>query len=109
MSSSSLTTSTHLAREAKNDRILPISVSFFIEHKYEFFNPSQQDRRLPRNPPGNAEDVRDVASIPGQGDTLEKDTATHSSIFAENPMNRRAWAQGHKELDMTEELDCEEG
>ena len=33
-----------------------------------------------KNPPANAEDERDVGSIPGL--TLEEETATHSSILA---------------------------
>ena len=33
-----------------------------------------------KNPPANAEDKRDVGSIPGL--TLEEETATHSSILA---------------------------
>ena len=34
-----------------------------------------------KNPPANARDVRDVGSIPGLGRSLEKGTATHSSIL----------------------------
>ena len=33
------------------------------------------------NPPDNARDVRDVGLIPGLGRSLEKGTATHSSIL----------------------------
>ena len=34
-----------------------------------------------KNSPANAGDVRDVGSIPGLGRSLEKGTATHSSIL----------------------------
>ena len=34
-----------------------------------------------KNPPANAADIRDVGSIPGLEDFLEKDMATHSSIL----------------------------
>ena len=34
-----------------------------------------------KNPPANARDVRDVGLIPGLGRSLEKGTATHSSIL----------------------------
>ena len=35
-----------------------------------------------KNLPANAEDVRDVGSIPGWEDSLEEGMATHSSILA---------------------------
>ena len=35
-----------------------------------------------KNPPVNAGDSRDVGSVPGLGDPLEKEMATHSSILA---------------------------
>ena len=35
-----------------------------------------------KNPPAKAGDVRDVGSIPGSEDPLEKEMATHSSILA---------------------------
>ena len=35
-----------------------------------------------KNPPANAGDVRDTGSIPGAGDALDKEMATHSSILA---------------------------
>ena len=35
-----------------------------------------------KNLPANAEDTRDGGSIPGLGDPLEKEMATHSSILA---------------------------
>ena len=35
-----------------------------------------------KNLPANAEDVRDVASIPGLEDPLEEGMANHSSILA---------------------------
>ena len=34
-----------------------------------------------KNPPANAADIRDVGSIPGLEDSLEKEMATHSSIL----------------------------
>ena len=35
-----------------------------------------------KNPPANAEDIRDMGSVPGQEDFLEEGMATHSSILA---------------------------
>ena len=35
-----------------------------------------------KNPPANAGDPRDVGSIPGWEDPLEKEMATHSRILA---------------------------
>ena len=35
-----------------------------------------------KNLPANAGDIRDAASIPGLGDPLEKEMATHTSILA---------------------------
>ena len=35
-----------------------------------------------KNPPANAEDIRDVGSIPGSGDPPEEGMATQSSILA---------------------------
>ena len=35
-----------------------------------------------KNPPANVGDARDAGSIPGWEDPLEKEMATHSSIFA---------------------------
>ena len=35
-----------------------------------------------KNPQANAGDIKDVGSIPGQEDPLEKGRATHSSILA---------------------------
>ena len=34
-----------------------------------------------KNPPANAEDARDMSSIPGQEDALENEMATHSIIL----------------------------
>ena len=36
--------------------------------------------QLVKNPHANVEDARDVGSIPGWEDSLETETATHSSI-----------------------------
>ena len=35
-----------------------------------------------KNLPANTGDIRDVGSVPGQEDPLEKGMATHSSILA---------------------------
>ena len=35
-----------------------------------------------KNSPANAEDARDMSSIPGQEDALENEMATHSIILA---------------------------
>ena len=35
-----------------------------------------------KNPPSNVGDIRDAASIPGLGRSLEKETATHSNVVA---------------------------
>ena len=35
-----------------------------------------------REPLANSGDIRDAGSIPGSGDPLEEEMATHSSIFA---------------------------
>ena len=35
-----------------------------------------------KNPPANAEDARDMSSIPGQEDALENEMAIHSIILA---------------------------
>ena len=57
-----------------------------------------------KNPPANAGDVRDVASIPGSG---RFPGGGHSNPLQysclENPMDRRVGysPQGQKELDMT--------
>ena len=59
-----------------------------------------------KNPPANAEDIRDMGLIPGQEDPLEKGTETHSSFLAW----RIPWTEEHgglqskgcKELDTTE-------
>ena len=37
---------------------------------------------MAKNPPANAEDIRDIGSIPGREDPLEEGTAIHSSILA---------------------------
>ena len=61
-----------------------------------------------KNPPANAGDLRDVASIPGSGRCLEKGMVTHSSILAWKSHGQRNLAgyspQDHKELDITEQL-----
>ena len=38
--------------------------------------------RVVKNPPANAGDVRDMASILDQEDTLKEEMATHSSVLA---------------------------
>ena len=37
---------------------------------------------VPKNPPANAEDTREMGLVPGSEDPLEEGTATHSSILA---------------------------
>ena len=62
--------------------------------------------RVVKNPPANVGDVRDMGSIPGWEDPLEKGMATHSSI----PAWRIPWREepgglqsmGRTESDMTE-------
>ena len=62
--------------------------------------------RVVKNPPANAGDVRDMGSIPGWEDPLEKGMATHSSI----PAWRIPWREepgglqsmGRTESDTTE-------
>ena len=44
-----------------------------------------------KNPPANAGDIRDADSVPGLGRYPGGGRATHSSILAENPMDRGAW------------------
>ena len=45
-----------------------------------------------KNPPASAGDIRDAGLILGQEDPLEKEMATHSSIFGmKNSMDREAW------------------
>ena len=61
--------------------------------------------QLAKNPPANAGDKRDVSSIPGSGRSPGEGMATHSSILAweeEEPGGLQSW--GHKESDMTEQL-----
>ena len=44
-----------------------------------------------KKPPANAEDAGEVTLILELGRSLEKETATHSSIHLGNPMDRGAW------------------
>ena len=45
-----------------------------------------------KNLPANARDAGDTGLILGQEDPLEKEMATHSSIFGmKNSMDREAW------------------
>ena len=44
-----------------------------------------------KSPPANAEDVRDMGSIPGWEDCLAGGMATHPVSYLENPMDRGAW------------------
>ena len=57
-----------------------------------------------KEPTASAGDSRDMVSILGQENPLEKEMATHSSM-SRNPMNRGAWwakvREVTKELDMT--------
>ena len=43
---------------------------------------ASQAELVVKNPPANAGDIRDVGSIPGSEDPLEKEMATHSSFLA---------------------------
>ena len=58
-----------------------------------------------KNPPAGAGDTRDAGSIPGLARSLEKETATHSSIIAwkipwmEKP--GRHSPEDHRELSIT--------
>ena len=58
-----------------------------------------------KNPPANA---GDSGSIPGSGRSLEKEKATHSSIFGGKSLDRGAWQatvpQGHEVRDRAEQL-----
>ena len=59
-----------------------------------------------KNPPANAGDARDPGTIPGLGNPLEKEMATHSSTLAWEISGPRSlvgcspW--GRKESDATE-------
>ena len=62
-----------------------------------------------KNLPSSVGDARDMGSIPGQEDLLEKGMATHSSIFL--PGRFHGWRSlvdhspwGHKQLDTTEHI-----
>ena len=44
-----------------------------------------------KNSPVNAGDARDTGSIPGWGRSPGGGSGTHSSILAENPMDRGTW------------------
>ena len=44
-----------------------------------------------KNLPANARDIEMWVQSLGWKDPLEEETATHSSIFLENPMDRGAW------------------
>ena len=45
-----------------------------------------------KNPSANAEDIREMGSIPGLEDPLEEGIATHSRILAWRiPMDRGVW------------------
>ena len=64
--------------------------------------------QLVKNPPANAGDAGDLGSIPGQEDPLEKEMATHSSVFAwripQTEESGRLQSMGHKESDTNEKL-----
>ena len=59
-----------------------------------------------KNPPAAARDARDKRSIPGWGDPLKEEMATHSSILAcKIPWTEEPIVHGHhKESDLTEGL-----
>ena len=66
----------------------------------------QSVAQLEKNPPANAGDAGDLGSIPGQEDPLEKEMATHSSVFAwripQTEESGRLLSMGHKESDTNE-------
>ena len=45
-----------------------------------------------KNPPVNAEDLRDTGSVPGPGRSLEEGMPTHSSILAWESHGQRSLA-----------------
>ena len=45
-----------------------------------------------KNPPVNAEDLRDMGSVPGPGRSLEEGMPTHSSILAWESHGQRSLA-----------------
>ena len=59
-----------------------------------------------KNPPVNAEDLRDMGSVPGPGRSLEEGMPTHSSILAWESHGQRSLAgygpEGLKESDVTD-------
>ena len=55
-----------------------IWVSIFSSH----YKRHSQVALVVKNSPASAGDIRDMGSIPGSGRSLEKETATHSSILA---------------------------
>ena len=62
---------------------------------------------MAKNLPANAENLRDMSSIPGSGRSLEEGMETHSRtpVHAESHGQRSLMGyspQGHKELDRTE-------
>ena len=67
---------------------------------------ASQVAQLVKKLPANAGDIRDEASIPGSGRSLEEEMAPHSSILAwEIPWTEEPGglqSRGRKELDVTE-------
>ena len=62
-----------------------------------------------KNPPANAEDIRDLGSIPGSGRSLRGGHGNPLQYsFLENTMDRGSWQAnsqwGHKESHTTEQL-----
>ena len=62
-----------------------------------FFKGASQMALVVKNPLVNAGDLRDVASIPGSGRSLEEGMATHSIVLAWRILEERGawWATIH--------------
>ena len=55
-----------------------------------------------KNPPANAEDIRDTSSVPESERPLGGGQGTHSNILAWRIPWTEQWSYGHKELNATE-------
>ena len=67
--------------------VLKTSVYVLYEHLSSFKHQCLRkldfpDGSMVKNPPANAGDAGDAGGIPGQGDPLEEEMATHSNILA---------------------------
>ena len=57
-------------------------ISWYLFYSIFIQSEASQVALVVKNPPANAGDTRDQTSIPGSGDPLEKEMATHCSILA---------------------------